>query len=79
MATTILPTVEEREISPVDALWALIQSQTKSVRKALVKRMLEESESSKTQKAMVKNSLTQAFDELHSGKAKHNARNLFKK
>ena len=27
----------------------------------------------------VKTSLTQAFDELHSGKAMHNARSLFKK
>ena len=30
----------------------------------------------KRQKAMVKESLTRAFDELHSGKVHHNARNL---
>ena len=29
------------------------------------------------QKAMVKESLTRAFDELHSGKAHHKARDLF--
>jgi hypothetical protein len=31
----------------------------------------------KTQKQMVKESLTTAFDELHAGKARKNARNLF--
>ncbi len=29
------------------------------------------------QQKMVKKSLTKAFDELHAGQAKHNARNLF--
>jgi len=32
-----------------------------------------------TERDKVKTSLTQAFDELHSGKAMHNARSLFKK
>ena len=63
-------------VSPVDALWTLIQSQTKTVRKALAKRMLEE-DAAKAQQKMVKESLTQAFDELQTGKVKHNARNLF--
>lgn len=72
-------------ITPVDALWTLIQSQTKTVRKALAKRILDEetkldarqlSEKAR-QEAMVKGSLTKAFNELHSGKAKHNARTLF--
>ena len=31
------------------------------------------------QQQMVKESLTRAFDELHSGKVHHNARDLFKK
>lgn len=79
--TTVTPNI----ITPLDALWTLIQSQTKTVRKALAKRILDEeakldarqlSEKAR-QEAMVKGSLTKAFDELHSGKAKHNARTLF--
>ena len=65
-------------VSPVDALWALIQSQTKTVRKALAKRILEE-DAAKAQQKMVKESLTRAFEELHEGKAKPDARNLFNK
>ena len=37
----------------------------------------DEQNKTKRQKAMVKESLTRAFDELHSGKAHHNARELF--
>lgn len=79
---TLTPTISNpaTDISPVDALWVLIQGQTKTVRKALAKRLLEEEQSAiKAQKAMVKDSLSRAFDELHSGQAKHNARDLFKK
>ena len=77
--TTIPP--QTQDISMVDALWALIQNQSKSVRKALVKRILDEYEQQLTmaQQQMVKDSLTRAFDELHSGKVHHNARDLFKK
>lgn len=39
MATTINPSIQS--ISTIDALWTLIQSQKQSVRKALVKRLLE--------------------------------------
>jgi len=79
MITTIPP--QTQDISMVDALWALIQNQNKSVRKALVKRILDEYEQQLTmaQQQMVKDSLTRAFDELHSGKVHHNARDLFKK
>lgn len=75
---TVSPSISHpmTDISLVDALWALIQSQTKSVRKALKKRMLEENVT-KAQQKMVKESLTQAFDELQTGQVKHNARNLF--
>jgi len=85
MNTTARTTAFSGAITPVDALWALIQSQTKTVRKALAKRILDEeakldarqlSEKAR-QEAMVKGSLTKAFNELHSGKAKHNARTLF--
>ena len=79
MITTIPP--QTQDISMVDALWALIQNQSKSVRKALVKRILDEYEQQLTmaQQQMVKDSLTRAFDELYSGKVHHNARDLFKK
>ncbi|MBR2630323.1 MAG: hypothetical protein Q4F47_02100 [Bacteroidaceae bacterium] len=76
---TVTPVVnnEVAEISPVDALWVLIQNQTKTVRKSLIKRLLEEDSVAKNQKCKVKKSLVKAFDELQSGQAKHNARNLF--
>ena len=67
------------EISTVDALWVLIQSQTKAVRKALIERMLAEQTKTKAQQTMVKESLTRAFDELHAGKVHHDARHLFSK
>ena len=68
------------DISPVDALWTLIQRQSKSVRRILAERLRAEEEAEtlkKSQRLMVKESLTKAFDELHSGKIKHNARDLF--
>lgn len=77
MITTIQP--QTTEISTVDALWVLIQSQSKSVRKALIERLLTEQDKTKVQQQMVKKSLTKAFDELHKGKVHHDARNLFKK
>ena len=64
-------------MSTVDALWVLIQSQTKAVRKALSKRILAEEAKTKAQQAMVKESLTRAFDELHSGKVHSDAHKLF--
>ena len=69
---------QSTEISTVDALWVLIQSQTKAVQKALIQRILasEKSEKTKAQQKMVKESLTRAFDELHSGKVHHDARKL---
>lgn len=69
------------EISTVDALWVLIQSQTKSVQKALIQRILasQESEKTKAQQKMVEESLTRAFDEFHSGRVHYDARKLFAK
>lgn len=79
MITTI-PS-QKSEMSTVDALWVLIQGQTKAVRRALTQRLIAEqkSQKSKAQEIMVKESLTRAFDELNSGKIHHDARNLFKK
>ena len=72
---------QSTEISTVDALWVLIQNQTKAVQKALIQRILasQKSEKTKAQQKMVKESLTRAFDELHSGKVHHDARKLFAK
>lgn len=78
MATT-LSEAKGNDMSAVDALWVLIQKQTKSVRKALIKKILEEDQVTQAQKSLVKESLTQAFDEFHSGQVKHNARRLFAK
>lgn len=75
MITTI-PS-QTSEMTTVNALWVLIQGQTKAVRKALMERLLAELDKTKVQKAMVKDSLTRAFDELHSGKVHHDARKLF--
>ncbi len=43
------------------------------------KRLLAEQAQHNAQQQMVKNSMTRAFDELHSGQVKHDARKLFKK
>ena len=77
MITTVQP--QTKEMSTVDALWVLIQNQTKSVRKALTQRLIAEQDKTRIQQKMVKESLTKAFDELHSGKVHHDARSLFKK
>ncbi len=70
---------QSSEISTVDALWTLIQNQTKAVRNALAKRILADQvrQKRKAQEQMVKDSLTRAFDQLHSGKVHHDARKLF--
>ena len=71
----------QSNISPIDALWALYQSQTKRVRKAFRQRIIaeENEDNANAQNAMLKDSMTRAFDELHSGLAKHDARKLFAK
>ena len=78
---TLTPIVSNQVtgISPVDALWVLIQGQTKAVRKELAKRMMEEEQTTKAQQTMVRKSLTKAYDELHTGQARHDARGLFVK
>ena len=78
----MITTVETQtsEMSTVDALWVLIQSQSKRVRQALAKRIIAEHEQAKkqAQQKMVEDSLTRAFDELHAGKVHKDARKLFK-
>jgi anion-transporting ArsA/GET3 family ATPase len=77
MITTVQPQTDE--MTTLEALWVIIQSQSKSVRKALTERLLSEYKKTEAQQQMVKESLTRAFDELHSGKVHHDARNLFQK
>ena len=74
MITTIQP--QAAKISTVDALWTIIQSQSKSVRKALVKRLLAE-DKTMAQQHLVKESLSRAFEQLHSGEVCYDAENLF--
>ena len=78
MITTVAP--QSQNISTVDALWVLIQSQTKAVRKALTERLLAERSQTKAQaqQNMVKDSLTRAFEELRAGEVRKDARKLFK-
>ena len=76
MITTVNP--QPTEISALDALWALYQSQSKKVRQALAKRILAEQSKTEAQQKMVKESLTRAFDDLHAGRVHKDARNLFK-
>ena len=78
MITTV--NTPSTEISTLDALWALYQSQSKKVRQALAKRILAEHKELQTQaqQQMVRDSLTRAFEDLHAGKVRHDARKLFK-
>ena len=68
---------QTNEISTVDALWVLIQRQTKAVRKALIQRLLADQGNTAVQQQMVEESLTRAFNELHAGKVHYDARKLF--
>ena len=52
MITTVSP--QSQNISTVDALWVLIQSQTKAVRKALTERLLAERSQAKAQQLFAK-------------------------
>lgn len=78
--TTSTPS-QTAKVSTLDILWAFYQSQSKRVRKAFLKRIEEEETEMKTkaQQAIVKDSLTRAFDELYSGEVHHDARKLFAK
>ena len=74
MATTLIP--EMTETTTADALWIIIKSQTKAVQKIIAERFVAEDEKTRVQQDMVKESLTRAFDELHSGRVHHDARKL---
>lgn len=77
-------TLQRPMMRPLDALWTLFQSQPKKIKKAFVKRLLQEDVEAETirQQLVVKQSLTQAFKELaeaeKNGVELPDARNLFK-
>ena len=47
----MITTYSQAEVSPVDALWTLIQGQSKAVRAALTKRLVEQERASLAAKA----------------------------
>lgn len=70
----MITTIEQKatEMSTVDALWTLIQGQTKAVRKALTKRLLAEQEQAKAQKRVEDITKTagykEAMDDIKHGR-----------
>ena len=77
-------TIQTPEIQPLDALWTLFKSQPKAVRKAFTQRLLQEEVEAETirKQLFVKQSLTQAFQELAEAEQKGaelpDAHDLFK-
>ena len=63
MATT---TYTQVEVSPVDALWTLIQGQTKAVRDALIKRLLEQEKATVAAKKADAKKFTQRIHALEN-------------
>lgn len=72
----MITTIEQKatEMSTVDALWTLIQGQTKAVRKALTKRLLAEQEQAKAAKRVEDITKTagykEAMDDIKHGRVK---------
>ncbi len=70
----MITTIEQKatEMSTVDALWTLIQGQTKAVRKALTKRLLAEQEQAKAAKRVEDITKTagykEAMDDIKHGR-----------
>ena len=63
MVTTTYP---QAEVSPVDALWTLIQGQTKAVRAALTKRLVEQERAAIATKAADAKQFTQKIKALEN-------------
>ncbi|MBQ9671636.1 MAG: hypothetical protein IJV34_02125 [Prevotella sp.] len=74
-----IPLQPAADISPADALWAIIRTQSAAVRKVLAEKLLAEQkaiEITEQQEKMVRESLAKAFEELDKGMAKPDARSL---
>ena len=54
MATIASPSIRTQEISTLDVLWALYQSQSKKIRKAFLKRLADEEESTTVETELMK-------------------------
>jgi hypothetical protein len=63
MVTT---TYTQEKVSPVDALWTLIQGQTKAVRTALTKRLVEQEKAALATKAIDAKQFTQKIKALEN-------------
>ena len=57
-------TYPSNEVSPVDALWVLIQGQTKAVRTALTKRLIEQQKAAETAHHVDSSELTKQIQAL---------------
>ncbi len=68
MITTVQP--QTKEISTVDALWVLIQSQSKRVRQALTKRLLAEQAQAKAKVSDITQTAgyKEAMDDIKHGR-----------
>jgi hypothetical protein len=62
----MVTTYNKVEMSPVDALWTLIQGQTKAVRAALIKRLLEQEKATIAAKAVDAKMFTQKINALEN-------------
>ena len=62
----ITTTYSQVEVSPVDALWTLIQGQTKAVRAALTKRLVEQEKASLAKKGVDTKMFTQKIKALEN-------------
>lgn len=63
MVTTTYP---HAEVSPVDALWTLIQGQTKAVRAALTKRLVEQERAALAKESAESKKFTQKIRALEN-------------
>ena len=66
----MISTIESqtKEMTTVDALWVLIQSQSKRVRNALVKRLLAEQNKSKSEDITKTAGYKEAMDDIKHGR-----------
>ena len=62
----MVTTYPQAEVSPVDALWTLIQGQTKAVRAALTKRLVEQERAAIAAKAADAKQFTQKIKALEN-------------
>ena len=62
----MVTTYPQAEVSPVDALWTLIQGQTKAVRAALTKRLVEQERAALAKESAESKKITQKIRALEN-------------